>query len=109
MLAEKHCQPVKKGVQPLTASQIQEYLLQLKHSWEVIASSKIKRKFAFKDFKEAVAFVNKVAEIAEQEGHHPDIRVFGYKNAEIELSTHSIGGLSENDFILASKIELLQG
>ena len=51
--------------------------------------------------------MNKVAELAEQEGHHPDIRIFGYRNVEIELTTHAVGGLSENDFILASKIELL--
>lgn len=107
ILPQKHCIPCKEGVQPLTAPQIQKYVSQLKTSWEVVSFSKIKRKFKFKDFKDAIAFVDKVAKVAEQEGHHPDIRVFSYKNVEIELSTHAIDGLSENDFILASKIELL--
>jgi len=91
-------------VQPFTAAQINDYLTQLKTEWEVVAFHKIKKQFKFKDFKEAMVFVNKVAEIAENEGHHPDITI-NYNRVTIELSTHSIGGLSENDFILAAKIE----
>ena len=113
-LTDKKCVPCEGGVQPFTEAQTKEYLSQLNPSntlgpseWEVFGAKKIKRQFKFKDFKEAVAFVNKVAELAEQEGHHPDIKIFGYNKVEIELSTHAIGGLSENDFILASKIELL--
>lgn len=64
---------------------------------------KITKKFKFKNFKEAMAFINKVAELAESEGHHPDIFIF-YNRVKFELSTHAIGGLSENDFILAAKI-----
>jgi 4a-hydroxytetrahydrobiopterin dehydratase len=67
---------------------------------------KIEQKFKFKYFKEAMVFVNKIAELAESEGHHPDIEI-SYNKVEIELTTHAIGGLSTNDFILASKIELL--
>ena len=67
----------------------------------------ISRKFTFKDFKEALAFVDKVGTLAEEEGHHPDINLFGFKNVLITLSTHAIGGLSENDFIVAAKIDLL--
>jgi 4a-hydroxytetrahydrobiopterin dehydratase len=59
----------------------------------------------FKDFKEVIAFINKVADIAEAEGHHPDLLLFGWNKLKISLSTHSIDGLSENDFILASKID----
>lgn len=106
-LTEKKCVPCEGEVQPFTGVQIKEYLSQLQTEWEVLAFRKIKKQFKFKNFKEAIAFVNKIAELAEQEGHHPDIRIFGYNNVEIELSTHAIGGLSENDFILAAKIEQL--
>ncbi|TSC56285.1 MAG: pterin-4a-carbinolamine dehydratase [Parcubacteria group bacterium Greene0714_21] len=121
-LIEKKCVPCEArhstvpgegGAQPFTVSQIRDYLVQLNPStsseqeWEVLDDKKIKKQFKFKNFKEAIAFVNKVAELAEQEGHHPDVRIFGYKNVEIELSTHAINGLSENDFILAAKIEQL--
>lgn len=67
---------------------------------------KIVRKFEFKDFVEAIAFINKVAAVAEGEGHHPDLHIF-YNKVTIELSTHAVGGLSENDFILAAKINAL--
>lgn len=107
-LLHKKCVPCEGGVLPLKGDQTQEYIGQLQGDWKVIEDAKIQRKFKFKDFKEAIAFVNRVAEVAEQEGHHPDMRVFGYKNVEIELSTHAIGGLSENDFILAAKIDHLQ-
>lgn len=106
-LTDKKCVPCEGGVQPFTGPQIKDYLAELKTEWQVIDGKKIQKKFKFKDFKEAIAFVNKIAELAEKEQHHPDIRVFGYKNVEIELSTHAIGGLSENDFILAAKIEQL--
>ena len=106
-LIEKKCVPCEGGVQPFNKDQIQEYLAQLSSAWEVKDDSKITKRFKFHNFKQAMVFVNKIADLAEQEGHHPDIRIFGYKNVEVELSTHSIGGLSENDFILASKIELM--
>ncbi|MBP9831905.1 MAG: 4a-hydroxytetrahydrobiopterin dehydratase [Candidatus Pacebacteria bacterium] len=77
-------------------------------AWAVSSDTKsISRKFVFKDFKEALAFVDTVGALAEAEGHHPDINLFGFKNVLITLSTHAIGGLSENDFIVAAKIDLL--
>ena len=79
---------------------------ELSTPWEVAEGKKIFRRFSFKNFKEAMAFVNKVADIAESEGHHPDIFV-SYNKVKITLFTHAIGGLSENDFILAAKIEKL--
>lgn len=106
-LTEKKCVPCEGGVQPFTTAQIKEYCAQLKTDWVVLDDKKIQQKFKFKDFAGAMAFVNTVAELAEQEGHHPDMRVFGWNKVEIELSTHAIGGLSENDFILAAKIEEL--
>lgn len=106
-LTQKKCVPCKGGVSPLTADEIEEYMKQLKTSWEVVDDAKIQQKFSFKDFVEAMAFVNKVAELAEDEGHHPDIHVVGYNTVTIELNTHAIGGLSINDFIVARKIEVL--
>lgn len=70
-------------------------------------AKKISKEFKFKDFKESMAFINKVAELAESEGHHPDIFVF-YSRVKLELWTHAVGGLSENDFILAAKINSFQ-
>ena len=75
-------------------------------SWKVLDNKKLEREFKFKDFKGAMAFVNRVADIADSEGHHPDIYVF-YNLVRFELSTHAIGGLSENDFILAAKIDVV--
>jgi len=105
-LIEKKCVPCEGGVQPFNKDQIQEYLAQLSSAWEVKDNRKITKRFKLKDFKEALAFVNKIADLAEQEGHHPDITI-NYNRITIELFTHSIGGLSENDFILAAKIEQL--
>ena len=107
-LLEKKCVPCEGGVPPLKGEQMQQYLDELQGEWRVVEEKKIQRQFKFKNFKEAIAFVNKVAEIAEREGHHPDMRVYGWNKVEIELSTHAIGGLSENDFILAAKIEQVQ-
>ncbi len=105
-LLDKKCVPCEGGVSPLGGGVLQSYLSQLKSQWEVVEDKKIKYQFKFKSFKEAVTFVDKVAVLAEEEGHHPDIHIF-YNKVTIELWTHAIGGLSENDFILAAKIENL--
>jgi len=102
-LSDKKCVACEGGTPPLEAEKVKEYMAELGGGWEVLGG-KIKKDFKFKDFKEAMAFVNKVAEIAENEGHHPDIHVF-YDKVEIELWTHAVGGLSENDFIMAAKID----
>ncbi|MDP3795077.1 MAG: 4a-hydroxytetrahydrobiopterin dehydratase [bacterium] len=85
---------------------LDSYVRQLKTSWTVLDETKIRREFTFRDFPEAMAFVNKVAQLAESENHHPDMHIF-YSRVVIELWTHAIGGLSENDFIVAAKIEEL--
>ena len=103
-LITKKCIPCEGSAQPLQAQAIEEYRSELKLEWEVIDDKKISRLFKFKNFKEAMAFVNKVAQLAEEEGHHPDISI-SWNKVTLELTTHAIGGLSENDFILASKIE----
>lgn len=106
-LTKKKCEPCEGGVKPFGLEQIETYMAYLKTPWEVYEDlKKIERKFKFKDFKEAMRFVNIVAELAEQEGHHPDIKI-NYNRVKIELTTHAIGGLSVNDFILASKVELI--
>ncbi|MCH8244454.1 4a-hydroxytetrahydrobiopterin dehydratase [Patescibacteria group bacterium] len=105
-LIEKKCVPCEGGVPPFKGEEIQEYLGQLQGEWEVENEKKIKYKFEFPGFKEAIEFVNRVANLAEKENHHPNIRIY-YNKVVIELTTHSIGGLSENDFILAAKIEQL--
>lgn len=105
-LQEKKCKPCEGGVSPLKADEIQEYKKELKSDWEVIENKQIRQSFSFKNFKEALDFANKVGAIAEEEQHHPDMHVY-YGKVIIDLATHAIGGLSENDFIMASKIEAL--
>src|SRR3989344_4076976 len=92
------------GVKSTVKEDIDKYLSQLKNQWEVIEEKKINYTFKFKTFKEAISFINKVADLAESENHHPNIHIL-YNKIKIVLSTHSVGGLSENDFILAAKIE----
>lgn len=105
-LINKKCVSCKGGTPPLSEEKVKEYLVQLKSDWEVLESQKLRKEFKFKDFPEAIDFVNKVAKIAESEDHHPDIHI-SYRKVVIELWTHAVGGLSENDFILAAKIENL--
>lgn len=93
----------------MTEGEAKPYLEEVK-DWKVISQNgidNIRREFKFKDFKEALAFVNKTGEIAEEEGHHPDIEL-GYGKVAVNLSTHAVGGLSTNDFIVAAKIDKLQ-
>jgi 4a-hydroxytetrahydrobiopterin dehydratase len=103
-LKEKRCRPCEGGIPPLEKEEIEQYQKQLNNEWEVVDRKKIRQTYSFKDFKEALNFANKVGEIAEEEQHHPDLHVY-YGKVVIELATHAIGGLSENDFILAAKIE----
>jgi 4a-hydroxytetrahydrobiopterin dehydratase len=103
-LDKKHCIPCEGGTSPLSRSQNLEFLQEVEQ-WQLIEEKSIEKIFSFKDFKEAVSFVSEVARIAEEEGHHPDISIFSWNKVKITLSTHTISGLSENDFILAAKID----
>ena len=103
-LSDKKCIACEGGTSPLEAKKVKEHIAELDGGWEVVDGKKIRKEFKFKDFKEAITFVNKTAEIAESEGHHPDIHIF-YNQVIVELWTHAVGGLSENDFILAAKID----
>lgn len=105
-LTQKKCVACEGGIPPLKGELLQKYLGQVK-GWRLVDDAKIRKEFVFKNFKEALAFVNKVGELAETEQHHPDIHLVSYKKVIIELSTHAIGGLSENDFIVAAKINNL--
>ncbi len=104
-LANKRCVPCEGGTPPLEGEKIQEYVKQVE-GWEVLDNKLIKKTFKFKTFRESIDFVNQVANLAEDEGHHPDIHI-RYTRVTFELTTHAIKGLSENDFIMASKIDLL--
>jgi len=103
-LLKKKCIPCEVGGIPLTREEVEKYLAELT-GWNVDEDFKIiLKEYKFKDFIGATNFVNNVAEIAESEGHHPDIHIF-YNKVVLELTTHAISGLSENDFILATKID----
>src|SRR3989344_6767427 len=104
-LSKKKCLPCECGTPPLTKFAASKLLLQLNPEWE-ITEKQIRREFKFRDFISALSFVNRVGELAEAEGHHPDIMI-RYNRVTLELTTHTISGLSENDFILASKIDQL--
>ena len=106
-LTQKKCVPCEGGVEPCALPFITEQLALL-DGWESSEDNlSIIKKWTMKNFVEALAFFNKVGEVAEAEGHHPDLHLEGYKFVRIEISTHAIGGLSENDFILAAKIDEL--
>ena len=104
-LDQKHCIPCEGGTLPLSEEKAHQLLSELEHGW-TLESGKLAKRFKFHDFREAIEFVNEVANLAEAEGHHPDLTI-NYNRVRVELSTHSIGGLSDNDFIVAAKIEQL--
>ena len=107
-LARKKCIPCEGNVKPLTQAQAQDLMQELDPEWALIDEAHLlARSFHFKNFKKTMEFVNKVAAIAEEEQHHPDLTI-SYGDVGIELSTHAIEGLSENDFILAAKIDELR-
>jgi 4a-hydroxytetrahydrobiopterin dehydratase len=104
-LATKNCVPCRGGVPPLQGLELVALAKQVPE-WRVVNNHQINRTFAFPDFKTALAFVNRVGAIAEQEGHHPDI-FLTWGKAEITSWTHKIDGLTESDFILAAKIDTI--
>jgi 4a-hydroxytetrahydrobiopterin dehydratase len=104
-LAERECVPCKGGVPPLKGAEIQNLLAELS-GWEVVNEHHLRKEYKFDNFREALDFVNRVGELAESQGHHPDI-CFGWGKAEITIWTHKIDGLTESDFVLAAKIDKL--
>lgn len=103
-LTKKKCVPCEAGAQPLTKEEAEKYMGQVK-DWHLSGDAKhVSKEFKFENFLEAMAFANKITAVAEAEGHHPDLAI-GWGRVGVELSTHAIKGLSENDFILASKVD----
>ena len=106
-LNEQKCLPCEGGVAPLTAAEAAKYRAKVNADWKLDADAKtIRREFKFKDFYRTMSFVNALAHIANTEDHHPDLEV-GYNYCRVTFSTHSIGGLSINDFICAAKLDRL--
>jgi 4a-hydroxytetrahydrobiopterin dehydratase len=105
-LRQKHCKPCEGGIEALSIDQAKKYLKDLPH-WEIKEEGRaIVRHYQFKNYYETMAFVNAIAWMAHQEDHHPDLEV-GYNYCRVRYSTHAINGLSENDFICASKVNNL--
>lgn len=104
-LTSRKCQPCSGDTPPLSKEKINEYFAQLS-GWELSKDGKeLIKNFKLKNFQAVLDFVNKIGAQAEEEDHHPNLYIYGYKKLRVELSTHAIGGLSENDFILAAKID----
>ena len=107
-LADKNCVPCRGGIPPLKGKPLDELfrMLPTGHTWQVVNEHHLVSKYKFPDFKSALAFVNRVGELAEQQGHHPDI-LLAWGKVEVTTWTHAVDGLTESDFILAAKIDRL--
>lgn len=106
VLTKQHCIPCEGDIKPLTPEQFSRYLPMVPE-WTVVDDKKIERDLKFKNFNDAIAFINNIAGLAEEEGHHPDIFLHNWNRIRFTLMTHAIKGLFLNDFILASKIDEL--
>src|SRR2546423_13676291 len=105
-LAEKKCTPCDGGTPRLEGEGLEALAKQLKAGWKVVKQHHLEREFKFKDFREALDFTNRIGEVAEAQGHHPDI-FLGWGKVKVTICTHKIDGLTESDFVLAAKIEKL--
>lgn len=108
-LCETRCKPCEGGVPPIEGEALKPYL-EAVPDWELAESGKaIRRDLKCGNFVKAVTRINEIADLAEAEQHHPDLHLTGYRHLRVELTTHAIGGLSENDFVVAAKIDRLLG
>jgi len=105
-LAAKTCQACTGEVPPLRGAKLLPYATQLGHGWHIVHEHNLHKRFAFPDFASALRFVNAIGEVAEKEGHHPDLHL-GWGKVEVTIWTHKIDGLTESDFVLAAKVERL--
>lgn len=105
-LATKKCVPCEAGTIPFGPLELRKLMAKIRPEWRLLADHELHREFPFPDFKSAVAFANRIAELADAEGHHPVLTI-SWGLLVVELWTHAIDGLSENDFILAAKIDTL--
>jgi len=106
-LAEKECVPCKGGVPPLNDEEASELLASLGGGWQVVDGHHLEKVYRFGNFREALAFTNRVGELAERQGHHPDIQL-SWGRVVLTIWTHKINGLTESDFVLAAKADLLE-
>lgn len=104
-LASKKCLPCEGGVEACSLDAARDQLKELDGWYLTHEGQRIRKDWKVKNFMAGMAFFGKCAEVAEADGHHPDLHIEGYRNVSVELWTHAIGGLSENDFILAAKID----
>ncbi len=105
-LSKKHCVPSKKEMAPLKGDDLKTIHEQLNGDWTIVDEHHLEKKFIFRNFRQALAFTNQVGELAEAEGHHPDIYL-AWGKVKLTIWTHTIDGLTESDFILAAKVEEL--
>jgi 4a-hydroxytetrahydrobiopterin dehydratase len=105
-LAEKQCVPCKGGVPPLKGANLAKLAGELGGGWQVVAEHQLEKEYSFRDFREALAFTNKVGALAEAQGHHPDIYLTWGK-VKLTVWTHKVNGLTESDFVLAAKADKL--
>ena len=103
-LAAKECVPCRGGIPPLKGQPLTMFHQKLGGDWNVISEHHLEKEFKFKNFRDALAFANRVGELAENQKHHPDI-CLGWGRAQIKIWTHKINGLTESDFILAAKVD----
>jgi 4a-hydroxytetrahydrobiopterin dehydratase len=106
-LTREHCKPCNSKTSPLTGDALRALHFQLDGNWQIINEHHLEKEYTFDNFREALAFTNRVGDIAEKENHHPDIYLT-YGKVGLRLWTHNIDGLSENDFILAAKVDQRQ-
>jgi len=108
-LAELDCESIDSDTSQAKMEDIENYLQEIE-GWELNKGDppKIQKEFIFENFKEAIEFVNKVADIAQEQWHHPDISIYGFNKALIEFTSHEIGGLHKNDFIMAAKVNKIE-
>jgi 4a-hydroxytetrahydrobiopterin dehydratase len=105
-LAKKECVPCRGGTPPLKGAALKGLMAGLGRGWRVVKGGRLTKEFKFKDFKSALAFTNRIGDLAEEQNHHPDLAL-AWGKVGVTLWTHAIGGLSENDLVLAAKIECL--
>ncbi len=105
-LAEKECVPCKGGIPPVKGEELRELNQQLEPGWRIVDEHHLEKEFKFKDFREALNFTNRVGELAEAQGHHPDIYL-SWGKVKLTIWTHKVGGLTESDFVLAAKADKL--
>lgn len=105
-LAEKECVPCKGGVPPLRGEELRELAEELDAGWEVVEQHHLEKEFSFPDFRQALEFTNEVGELAEAQGHHPDIHL-AWGAVRVTVWTHKIDGLTESDFVFAAKVEAI--